>query len=158
MGISLNKQKLMYRVLAPSIIAIYILMDLWRLRSHLCVRGWLSVKPFSGNHLVYIARSNGPSVFFIKRFHCVLCRWSALRSSRQSTRNRSSLPWTRPQVWLGNLWGRGEGGRHPEDPTHSLWRKAGGSLSPLHRSTAVSSLRARYTPFSYLGLWSLYHK
>ena len=45
MGICLNKQTLMYKVLVPSIITpIPILMDLWRLGTHLCVRGWLSVK------------------------------------------------------------------------------------------------------------------
>ena len=42
---SAYKQKLMYSVLAPGIITpIQILMDLWRLWTHLCVRGWLSVK------------------------------------------------------------------------------------------------------------------
>ena len=47
MGICLNKQKLMYKVLVPSIIiptCIYILMDLWSLWTHLHVGGWLSVK------------------------------------------------------------------------------------------------------------------
>ena len=39
MGICLNKQKLMYEVLVPSVITP--LMDLW---THLCVCGWLSVK------------------------------------------------------------------------------------------------------------------
>ena len=39
MGISLNKQKLMYEVLAPSIMNSYGLVE-----AHLCVRGWLSVK------------------------------------------------------------------------------------------------------------------
>ena len=44
MGISLNMQKLMYKVLAPSIMTPYkFIMDLWRLWTHLCIRGWLSV-------------------------------------------------------------------------------------------------------------------
>ena len=42
LGFSLNKQKLMYKVLAPSIITtILIIVDLWRLWTHLCFRGWL---------------------------------------------------------------------------------------------------------------------
>ena len=39
MGICLNKQKLMCKVLVPSIIT-----PIWRLWTHLCVLGWLSVK------------------------------------------------------------------------------------------------------------------
>ena len=43
MGISLNKHKLMYNILMPSIIAIYkILMDLWSLWAYYA-RGWLRV-------------------------------------------------------------------------------------------------------------------
>ena len=41
MGICLSKQKLMYKVLAPSIITPIFLMEAL---GTLCVRGWLSVK------------------------------------------------------------------------------------------------------------------
>ena len=50
----------MYKVLAPSIITI--LMVLWRLWTHLCVRGWLSVKSYpilvSGKFVQFSQRVN----------------------------------------------------------------------------------------------------
>ena len=44
MGISLNKQKLMYNVLAPSIITPYKFLWTYGGSGHICVGGWLSVK------------------------------------------------------------------------------------------------------------------
>ena len=44
----MGKQKLRYKVLAPSIMTPYpFFMDLWRLWAHLCVRSLLSVKVVS---------------------------------------------------------------------------------------------------------------
>ena len=44
MGICLNKQKLLYKVLAPSIITPFKFLRTYRrLWAHLCVRSWLSV-------------------------------------------------------------------------------------------------------------------
>ena len=82
MGISLNKQKLMYKVLAPSIITpIPILMDLWRLWTHLCVvAAWLRV--LIGKQLLKILQGHSMS------------RQLGNEVERQGKANKSTTPRT----------------------------------------------------------------
>ena len=116
MAIFLNKQNY---ILAPSIITpIYILMDLWRLWAHLCVRGWLSVNVQQCNFLhahnlwdktlakgMWIRRFDVAGVWLVPDRRPVGWR-KVCRAARRTRRGRSlGTPWGRrlPPV-VGSSW------------------------------------------------------